>query len=991
MGNMGSKLRKGRAAYQRSVAAKHAALRTQKSYISDYNRLLGMGPNKSNDFTKSLSVSTVMTSAGGRRRPSSYATGFAFRSSDPLHSDNNYRWRTHADNNRHHYSINYRPVSSYAGLLASYRDKAIGAELGGIAAAQAAISGIQPMDLSYIKSARGKSGSKSPKKNAAGFYISDGGTTGVTGTVSNFANKSYQDAGAYAKARQAAETKEGKAAIDAKWQSDVQSSYLSSFKLTLKSKAGTDAKKPTETKKVGYGWSPSTYDYLGVLPEEKKPSAETQKLAAQQQAMLDATPGTGLVMFGLDGRVSAAPKSGTIDWSQFEGMTEEKKKQVKYDIGNIMIERDIGTQLVEQDAAEKKLNEKIDSLTNSLMFEASVQNVSEDDKQNYLNTINKYDTRSEKEKIAAKAFNIYGNFANEDFTTDEQIKKQKVRKERQEKMQKMEGELNILNLEKKALGKKRSMIDNAISSVGRNDLFTRLYESGTFDAGTMSQFMTINTDQDRDRQVNMMSTMSQEQDVLEASISTLSKLERKIIQLKKSETNTRGKGDTVRDQWEKKRDTLYAEIEATLPGYNVVMDGTDASILKNVKTKIDTLSKTYSSEFKDIKLKKNKVALQIAKNSTNAQTTANADVTNATIKAKQSIEDMTGFDLTGQSLDNVMNAWTTTWIGGGAKGLMRGAESIDIITGGKLDQNIKNKLTADASVIRKYDAWDDAEKFIGGSISNYRTDLKNTYKKSYRNHIVPDSKVSKSWFGKSTVDGQSFTLTAANEIGVREGLGARDDVGKIVKKSETYRNEIKDHIQTKKHELVELRKQQQVLQESHKELLPLIDQQVEKSVNAGGQSINQTLVKKIDASSQKLYDLNYKIAEHQVAQKFYEKSLIKTESDIDDYKKYKKQLDFEVIQGTSSSGLINRIKKSGRYGRSQAKRFRRNTGRKKNTTRSGIKTETKSVFGDTPKLTSSSSQPTTYSTSSNRNAMTAQQARIRYRNRQKGGLGGLVT
>jgi hypothetical protein len=1096
MANMGSKLSKGRAAYQRSVAAKHAALRTQKSYIADYNRLLGMGPNKSNNFTKSLGIRSVLTHAGKYR--DSYATGFAFKSSDPSHPDNNFRWRTHADNNRHYYSINYRPASSYPGLLDSYRSKAIGAELSGIASAQAAISGIKPMDLSYIRSARGKSssGKQTPKKNAAGFYISDGvdGTTGVTGTVTNYSNQSYQDAAAYGEARQAAETKEGKAAIDAKWQSDIQSSYLSSFGLKLKDKRNVDNTKsskeaeatlassiygsftneafpdvyadselskyadskvikdepkklldlsPSESK-VPYGWSPSTYAYLGVLPKGKTTNDETKKLVAQQQAMLDANVGTGLVTFGLDGRVSAAPKSGKIDWSQFEGMTDQKKEQVKHDIRNIMVQRDVASQISEQKAKEAELNKKIKDMESNIYFYNAIEDappittplagiggtnlftgaVEATDQINkdsagilgqtsYWNPDHKYPAgfgvkgmpgtgvaESSKEKEAERASNIYGSFASEGFTAIEQYAKiregiddkdtelkeavdkrwqQRVNPRGKEsgkpinwgkviasaKISGYEKELNELNIEKTNLLKKGSTIGNAISTVGRNELFMDLYESGTFDE-SISGLMTINKDQDRDRQINIMKSMAQDQQGIEASISTLSKIERKLRSFNRSHRTSH---KTIKD---KKREELYDEIRKKLPGLNI---DTDMSIT-DVKKAVGKISKDYSNEFKNIKNQKNELALKIAKNSTNTQRLELAESTNKTAQSKQGIEEMIGFNLSGETPSDIKSQWDKTfigqyaygqqvkteeeksiaqnkntlremgigtksgwnknWIGGGGKDLMRGAESINLITGGKLDEKKLGEMRHGASVVKKYDGWDQAERYIGESITAYKDDITTTYKKSHRVGSVSDSTIATSWFGKPTVEGESWTLNVANNLGVREGLYAGQDIQKIVNTSEKYSSTIKNEIDVKKKELIALKEKRRLLQESHNELLPLIDVQVEKDSQAGGSRLDQNLVSKLSTSSELLYDLNYEIAEHQVAQEYYEKSLLKTDRDIEKYKDIKKQVDFQTVQGLTSGGMLNRITRSGSYGRNQANRFRRNTGSRKRTVRGGV-------------------------------------------------------
>jgi len=176
MGNMGSKLRKGRAAYAKSVADKHQALRTQQGYISDYNRLLNMGPNPP--------TKKALLSSGRRGGSDVWAEGFKFVGTEDYRTRHKYNRQGRTAMNQWHYRTNYRPVSSYPALLDEFRDKAIKAEMTGIPEAKAAIAGIKPMDLSYIRSARGKGG-KSKSKNKGTItgwdpkkqeYIRTGGT-----------------------------------------------------------------------------------------------------------------------------------------------------------------------------------------------------------------------------------------------------------------------------------------------------------------------------------------------------------------------------------------------------------------------------------------------------------------------------------------------------------------------------------------------------------------------------------------------------------------------------------------------------------------------------------------------------------------------------------------------------------------------------------------------------------------------------------------------
>lgn len=206
MGNMGSRLRKGRAAYESSVAKKHQNLRTQEGYIRDYNKLLSMGPNKSNDFKKSLSVGRVLVSPGGRHGRDTWAEGFKFVSEWDYANRHRHWSRGHSSMNQWHYATNYRPVSSYPGLLEEFKQKAINAEMYGIPAAKKAIAGIKPMDLSYISSSRKSSRNQKAKASqsasrqaevAAATESAKRGTmgTGLSWTVADSATSGGKESG----------------------------------------------------------------------------------------------------------------------------------------------------------------------------------------------------------------------------------------------------------------------------------------------------------------------------------------------------------------------------------------------------------------------------------------------------------------------------------------------------------------------------------------------------------------------------------------------------------------------------------------------------------------------------------------------------------------------------------------------------------------------------------------------------------------------------
>ena len=71
--------------------------------------------------------------------------------------------------------------------------------------------------------------------------------------------------------------------------------------------------------------------------------------------------------------------------------------------------------------------------------------------------------------------------------------------------------------------------------------------------------------------------------------------------------------------------------------------------------------------------------------------------------------------------------------------------------------------------------------------------------------------------------------------------------------------------------------------------------------NVRDATIDEDFARKLNKSSQDLYDLNYKMADARVREKNYEKSIIKTEEGMIEAKKLKKQYDFNTISNNNIS------------------------------------------------------------------------------------------
>ena len=451
--------------------------------------------------------------------------------------------------------------------------------------------------------------------------------------------------------------------------------------------------------------------------------------------------------------------------------------------------------------------------------------------------------------------------------------------------------------------------------------------------------------------------------------------------LKESKTQTK---------WQVRKDSLFERIGSILPSMpyafadtgkkqteEEIRESFEDATLYSMSGKLKQVSRAKSHQEVLLKDAKNALSLRLSSASTNEENVARANILNDTQKSKDEFEKLSGLDVSrleedgynvsqisqmafermGESglqssgvlnkdgerrrsggIDEGRTAWMDNWLQDGGSGLMRSADDIDLVLGRKTpDGGIKNKIQKEQKLLDKYDKWGSATSLIGDSISDWKFELKKTYGASYGTSDVADSEISKAWFGTANVEGESWGEIARRE-NPRTGtnIGADKHLGTIIEKAEKYQFTLANEIDVKKKELSLLRSQHAKKELLHKSLRPQIDIEIDKGVTDGKISANVAFAQKLETSSQELYDLKYSIAEHQVAQEYYEKSLSKTAIHIEKFKKEKRQREFEIVQsGTSSSGMINRIRRSGSYGGQQANRFRRNTGARNNKTRAG--------------------------------------------------------
>ena len=765
-----------------------------------------------------------------------------------------------------------RPTKGWFQSIANqYKERALEAELGGLSRAKEALSGAKSFDPSSVGSSRGWRG----------------GTSSAT-----------------IKAKNAEAAKYGK----------VTANY-----------ANPDFKMKTTVRYEGL--SPATIKAQKELSEEH-----------------------GIVTFDVAGNISTAPSSGRINWDAMgvDNMSGERKKQIKSQLGDEYVRQGIQKEAENINKSEAEPNKKIAEVKKQL---GAI---------NVFSSVQNYIQESKRKKGL-------GKYANPEFGKNENSwGNYGAMNQKNAEVSKLEKQLSQLQKAKEDNLERRYKVGSAIKSVGRNEFYKKVYDAGGMDDMTASMLLTSTLNENRDREIMIVEKKALEQKSVRSELNKLNKFEKRLMNLDRNKTTS---GKTT--AWKDRRDKLYQEMRNN--GINVNDKTTVGSALESVTP----LIKTKSDDFQRIKNEKNKLSLNISQNRTNEGNISFASDVKMAQVGKQDFEKLTGYDVgelesKGISAKGAMNmyynemnkvglesnerdqksyvyfdeetqsvkkkkyvdAWYGNWLFSQGSDLQRGAEDIDLITGKKIDTGLQSKLRGQKGILDKYDAWGNASKYIGSTLSSWRGETEDYYNKSYMGSSVSDSTISKHWFGTDTVQGESFAIGAANQIGIRDyskdpsGISAQADVKKIISTSQGYYDNLKTEHSKVEEQLALLQAQQEAKQSKHKEYRPLIDSKIKQSQATVG--VDKEFASELDKSSQELYDINYQLAEKRVALEYYEKSMVKTERDIEQFKQQKKQLDFDIVQNSVSSGLINRIQKTAQPGRSK---FRRNTGGKRTRTR----------------------------------------------------------
>ena len=663
----------------------------------------------------------------------------------------------------------------------------------------------------------------------------------------------------------------------------------------------------------------------------KAPTAADLQMQAASNA-------SGTIIFNKDGTIRSAPTTGEVNWSLY-GDSNADRSLMKTQLGDYLIAKDIKTQLSDQLKSEKDIQGKIKSTKNVMDLMRLEDKLLKKQKQTQTEA-KKTDLQKAKEKAADTAATTYAElygFSSKDISSGSggSIYSNTGR---DKKYNELESTLQGLNVQATGVYKKRLTLGNALSSAGKDDVFRKMYSDGMISSGTLSRAVSINTDTDRTRNVNKLAVMNAEHNVIKGTIEKESQLYQRVKKLNDSKSNT--------SIWKAKRTTLFNELG--------IDEESKYKTTKDVMDQVDKELKISQAKSDRIQKEKRSLSYHIAVTSSGEERLAQAEGQNQNTINKREFESMTGLDLKvnetpeaataryykekGLSAPKDQTDWYNTWLIGGGKGMLTSATDINLMKrDATLNTDLQGQIKGKASTLKKYGEWGQASSFIGSSLDEWKGDVSKYYKqKYYKKPSVSKEDVSLSWFGSRSAEGQSFAQVAMGEIGIRRGAGGSSDIKKILSQTQGYRGELVSHIDNIKQELVEVKKQQSIKQQEHDALRPLIDTKADESIAGGNIGHDEAFGKRLEVSSEELYDLNRGVAEREVTQTHYEQSLLKTDSDVELLEKKKRNIEFSIIKGTSSSGMINRTTRKGPlYGYHQMIGLRRRMGGAKNTKQMG--------------------------------------------------------
>jgi len=371
--------------------------------------------------------------------------------------------------------------------------------------------------------------------------------------------------------------------------------------------------------------------------------------------------------------------------------------------------------------------------------------------------------------------------------------------------------------------------------------------------------------------------------------------------------------------------------------------------VKGIKQQLKKKQSTSQKAAQKHKTSQQNISLQLAGLMTNDERVANAKQINKTVRAKETFEDLTGRKA-GSSADQSMSDWYDnigqTRPDKAVKGFRQSKGNPDwfaawlnndsvfkksdtsLTVGHNKNVNLQSAVKGGVALMNKYDSWDQANSYIGGSLNEWKSEQRSYLGASYASPNVTQKQVNMEQYGSEKIEGTSFLPDVVGKMGgVRGGDYFIQDIRNLLTKTDAHEKKMQSQIDVKSSIVTKAEAHQLKMQQAHDALRPEYEKGVDDGVKHGNITYDEGLATKLESSSQKLFDAKYNTKLARGEKTYMEKSLAKTIQDKELYKKQKKRREYETLQGGDVSRHSRRGSQNMSPGRPKLKSFsRRNAG-----------------------------------------------------------------
>ena len=968
MAGRSSRVRKARVAHAARIKKAQAKIQQQQGYIDDYAQFASGSPNI---VSQGHNLNWRIQVMPSRPQSKGDTNMFSYMSPDTLYK------RKTTSSGRGMPSYYSRGKSTYDSLAEMLKPKAIRAELGGLAEANAYFNKVnRPFDSSTVRSSRNMGGSalgtssKVKVDKLSGQFISagqaksdDGGKTwtfkepGDTGYnasasriegVNNFTNQGYLNMGVLATALEAATTKEQKDDIRQAYHDKQQDKYLSNFagKITIDSKYGTDAKKPG--------------------PKSAFNSADQMDLFT---------------------------KGNQIDYEGFKDLSTKEQNKFRGLLADKLVSQNIATNQWQIGISEQSTSKELDKLKKQL--EKKEQKAISEEKARILAQQNIKLTPKQQEAKFAKgiwdatsvinvSFGMPEAFASELTPTQKEITELKKQiDQKQTKLQTINSQL--------------ASNQNLISTADANTVFQKAYDAGRISDESRAQLLTAtnkddskmnfifqrklkyDSDETKDNLTDIGRALSQ-LDYLKRNKDKPGNFEKTMAQINSLVPGVLIEGETVTSDT---KGFLGNELTPT----TTVLDKSKHSNVtaKGVREQLTKMQAAESKKLKGLEGARHQLGTNIILASHQDRDNYISWVNDPMI-AKRELEELTGMDIiTGSMTTSIspkdltkqfrtdglapgsdtqktfdskifidkseqkpdgsgrqyapQSSWYDAWQSGNIDQSEVHENEYDIIMRG--DPKVyktQAELQSKKGIMDKYNAWTQARKYIGGSISSWEGEMTQYYRATYKDephtesHYIPQFNEGSSTIIPLDARSSQEKILFGERGGIRRDgdMGEIQDLGKLMTALQK-ENKVYEQNYIKHGEKIKAQKEKvKMLQKIHDSYRPEVDAKVSEANRLEKQNkymqVDLEFSKKLEKSSQDLFDEKNNLTKLQIQHKRYGLTKDTIKKDISEIKQERRDTQKEMLRANIHTSTRRTTPGRGRlWGYTKSKQFSRRT------------------------------------------------------------------